>query len=480
MVIIPCFEDYVFEKSSLDITVNNETDTNGNIFKINITDEDGTPKTYSVTNDKIMLIKDDKSEEEVTDETLKKAIIRAVRNIKNVKKKIKYSYVDRVINDCSDELEDEIYDDIETGKLDTNITNSLKDILLDNNKPNVNNEFDCMHLNILSSTSKDLHQTLEKWFKKSLHSIGKGEFLLPIIYSDVKKIHKGDKGDDVLIQKPSDNINIEVKTAGAGFKVKREYYGSADNEEHRLKLTFLKSLLTYAKGRNLDNLFLFIFDNKIKNTSETDKVDIDTPETTTQEDENNNGSNEFSSCLVINCGKTFGPSRGYFKSIQIDNDTVSLYNKLKDKISIELKECNLTKKSSTDFFIEYNTSSEDNKTLVFYTGKDKFDSIKIREKIKTIINGFSKDILNKLKIDENDDKEIIYKKLITWLDLDDVRDKLKDYMSQREDILYCISEKFKEDISEDKLNSLRFYISYMKKHMNENQQVKKYREFIND
>jgi hypothetical protein len=343
-----------------------------------------------------------------------------------------------------------------------------------------------MHLNILPRpTPKEdieipegLQQSLKKWFKKSIHSIGKGEFLLPIIFSDVKKIHKGDKGDDVLIRKSS-NINIEVKTAGAGFKVKREYYGSVKDEEDRLRLTFLKSLLTYAKGRNLGNLFLFIFDNKIKNTSETDKVDIDTTETTTQEDENKNGSDKFSSCLVINCGDTFGPTQKYFKNKDIDNDTATLYNKLKNKkISIELKECNLTEHSTTDFFIAYDTSSGNK--LVFYTGKDKFDRIEVREKIKNIINGFSKDILNKLIIDKNDEIEIIYKKLIAWLDLDEVRDKLKDYMSQREDILYCISEKFKEDISEDKLNRLHYHISYMKKNMNENHQVKKYRDFIND
>jgi hypothetical protein len=375
MFIIPCFEDYVFEKSSLDITVNNETDNNGNIFKINITDEDGTPKTYSVTNDKIMLIKDDKSEEEVTDETLKKTIIRAVRNIKNVKKEIKYSYVDRVINDCSDELEDEMYDDIETGKLNTNITNSLKKILGDN----LENDFDCMHLNILPRPTpnegikipEDLQQTLEKWFKKSLHTIGKGEFLLPIIFNDVKKVNKNDKGDDIIVENGGDNINIEVKTAGSGFKFKHEYIGTSnETPEEKLKKNCLKSLLTYAISRNLNKqkLYLLIFDNKFKD-GKTSNKNVNTTKTTTQEDENKNGDDKFNSCLIINCGNTRSPRDNYFIE-EIDSGVQTLYK----NINTEIKECKKKYKSDqTDFFIEYDGKSN---TLVFYIGKDKIKKTK--------------------------------------------------------------------------------------------------------
>jgi len=102
----------------------------------------------------------------------------------------------------------------------------------------------------------------------SSSTVGKGEYMLPVIYKDVRK--NISKGDDTMVVDPEpfanqNNVQIEVKTAGSPFKFAKDYVPEVSYDKKELKKCIARALVAYIKSRTFkveyESILLLIFDN---------------------------------------------------------------------------------------------------------------------------------------------------------------------------------------------------------------------------
>lgn len=151
----------------------------------------------------------------------------------------------------------------------------------------------------------------------SSSTVGKGEYMLPVIYKDVRK--NISKGDDTMVADPEpfanqNNVQIEVKTAGSPFKFAKDYAPQVSYNEEKFKECVARALVAYIKSRTFkveyQSILLLIFDN-------------------TQ------GHDDYTGFLCLNCGQVGGIDdknlyEKFMKLIEIvnfdDNEKIGNYN----------------------------------------------------------------------------------------------------------------------------------------------------------
>lgn len=104
------------------------------------------------------------------------------------------------------------------------------------------------------------------WFNKIIQrsKVGKGEFLLPILFSDVYKATDNEKYDDFILHN-DEKFPIEIKASIQGSwdhyvpknEPKEMYSLDTENE---YKSFVAETIYNYCKGRKLDNMYLIFFD----------------------------------------------------------------------------------------------------------------------------------------------------------------------------------------------------------------------------
>ena len=114
---------------------------------------------------------------------------------------------------------------------------------------------------------------VKKVFGLHPDDIGKGEVLLPCLFSDVrmKNREEKEKGDCALVDEKSNIIyHIEVKSAGAGFKY--EQIGKTNEENYAYSIAkHISSRYQKDKEDKKQTIFIF-FDNELKGRIGDDNV----------------------------------------------------------------------------------------------------------------------------------------------------------------------------------------------------------------
>ena len=283
---IKTLEEYLKEGFDADV----KTTEKGNIFRIQLPDEDST-RTFRLdkdsqpeevlNNDKIAPI--DKSN------PLNKFVKGAINGIRNIKEQDRANEIERVSGNYP-ELIDDVRRAYDNGIIRVNKPNSNKVYSLLNKIKGIEVGMVDKEKNYISF--KNVTKSQGEWFEKTAHQVGKGEFYLPILFPDVYKNTKEEVGDNKLKNNNNEGtdseknekdeyIDLEIKTSGAHFKfeengklskkeigsVKGEKYDTCDNStKDQFKTLISKTIINYLLNRNTNynEIDLILFDNQNK------------------------------------------------------------------------------------------------------------------------------------------------------------------------------------------------------------------------
>ena len=281
---IKTFEEYLKEGFDADV----KTTEKGNIFRIQLPDEDST-RTFRLDkdsqpeevlgNDKIYPI--DKSN------PLNKFVKGAINGIRNIKEQDRANEIERVSGNYP-ELIDDVRRAYDNGIIRVNKPNSDKVYSLLNKIKGIEVGMVDKEKNYISF--KNVTKSQGEWFEKTAHQVGKGEFYLPILFPDVYKNTKEEVGDNKLKNNNNEGtdseknekdeyIDLEIKTSGAHFKfeengklskkeiesVKGKKYDTCDNStKDQFKTLISKTIINYLLNRNTNynEIDLILFDNQ--------------------------------------------------------------------------------------------------------------------------------------------------------------------------------------------------------------------------
>ena len=219
------------------------------IKQVSIVDKDGQQKNIK---NKIEIVKDEK---------LKDDIIKASHSINKIKDRIRANELERLTGGDDTPITREIMKIIDTKANDDVETPSiLYNTLNDANVINTPGNKLILKLSNIQSKYKIQKTRIYKNFKEG--TIGKGEYLLPLLFSDVYKervYYKDAKGDNYILH---DNIKyfLELKGSGAEFSFNKEKI-DLDN----ISEVVIEALMIYIKNQQRNNrsqLFLCFFHEK--------------------------------------------------------------------------------------------------------------------------------------------------------------------------------------------------------------------------
>ena len=280
---IKTFEEYLKEGFDADV----KTTEKGNIFRIQLPDEDST-RTFR-------LDKDDQPEEVLDNDKispidksnpLNKFVKGAINGIRNIKEQDRANEIERVSGNYPELIDDvrRAYDNgiIRINKPDSDKVYSLWDKIKGIGVGTVDKE-----KNYISF--KDVTKSQGEWFEKTERQVGKGEFYLPILFPDVYKNTKEEVGDNKLKNNNNEGtdseknekdeyIDLEIKTSGAHFKfeengklskneidfVKKNKYDNSTKAQFKTLIS--KTIINYLLNRNTNynEIDLILFDNQNK------------------------------------------------------------------------------------------------------------------------------------------------------------------------------------------------------------------------
>ena len=276
---IKTLEEYLKEGFDADV----KTTEKGNIFRIQLPDEDST-RTFRLDKDSQPeeVLDNDKISPIDKSNPLNKFVKGAINGIRNIKEQDRANEIERVSGNYPELIDDvrRAYDNgiIRINKPDSNEVYSLWDKIKEIGVGTVDKE-----KNYISF--KDVTKSQGEWFEKTERQVGKGEFYLPILFPDVYKNTKEEVGDNKLKNDNNNDkdkyIDLEIKTSGAHFKfeengklskkeiesVKGKKYDTCDNStKDQFKTLISKTIINYLLNRNTNynEIDLILFDNQNK------------------------------------------------------------------------------------------------------------------------------------------------------------------------------------------------------------------------
>lgn len=364
---ITLFEDF-------DAKVKKSND-NG-VDKVTIKSEDnGDEKTFARSEDKepVVNVGNDvdelpKKEKEVVDDMFK-----AIERADNVDKAINIKRVTAGRKRIDDEIS-KFFDDPGFGQNDfaeevySKVDEPYKCAFFELNKLNDEDKEKYKKLFGLGQRIRNEESSTESNEVTSSSTVGKGEYMLPVIYKDVRK--NISKGDDTMVVNPepfanADNVQIEVKTAGSPFKFVKDYVpevnGYNEENEGRFKECIARALTAYIKSRTFKvkykSILFLIFDN-------------------TQ------GSDDYTGFLCLNCGPVSNNRNG------IDDDLYRMFIDLIEIVDFADNDKKLKKYGGSGFCI-----GTDGKKILVRLSNKFYENMKKNENNSTILN-FGNFVLN--------------------------------------------------------------------------------------
>ena len=396
-MLIPYFLHFMNEAFVADV---DDADKSKNTLDIELPGKDQRRKFELKDGEAFEITEDNPEGIEIEDLKLRKFVLQAIRGIKNIKEQERALELERISGGDSNVIKtiEKLYD-----------TNDEEHIIRVNTKSSENDGTPDMYS--LWEEIKDLKPYEYKYISlkglsekqkecftlASEHFVGKGEYFLPIIFTDVyKKKSHGYEDDDVtftkgdnLILKPDgtfDEINLRSAGCPLKFESYREVpdkYSKKEDVEKAFKDAVVgsitKYIYTYSKGKNV---YLVIFDNKFRNSYKE------------------NMGKDLDGFFIFCAGRTVG-RLGKDISIKKEEGYKNIFDALFDKIEISDEFYFLSSKTY-DAYISY-SGGENGKIVIYldrkyceeYNYENDSDKEKKRLDAKELLkrlNGNKKDI----------------------------------------------------------------------------------------
>ena len=338
---VKTLEQYLKEAFVADV---DDADQSKNTLDIELPDDQGRKKFQLKDGEAVEIVQNKKGKEtevEIEDPKMKKYATSAIKGIKNIKEQDRAETVFRITGNNS-KLINKAENDYDKGGI-IRIDDKPED-----GEDKTPDKFTLFE--VIKQLNLDLYEgkyvqfdkdeiTPERldWFKVQETAIGKGEYFLPVMYTDVYKneLSVDGKGDNSLLTTNGESYQIEVKSSASGLSFNgviekgKKIYNNHRRDYFQKNVS--NTLAKYLLGRNFDDqdLYLIIFDNTESNVD---------------------------GFFVFNVGKTYNP-KGITKTHKAELDTLS--EKLYDIIEFKNDD---SMKATTDFVFRY--SHQDNKILV--------------------------------------------------------------------------------------------------------------------
>jgi hypothetical protein len=244
------------------------------------------PKIENEDGEVVQITDVDNSTNTVEDKRIKKNVLRAAHIIGKIQDDMRAKEIDRLTGgDITSKTKQiiNIFDENNSDKNGINLFDKLDDITKEEA-----GAYKYITIDDAINDSKYSNLDISKIYKLSHKSIGKGEYLLPLLFNDVYKntIYDEDsRGDNYILcvkdDKTTIEINLEVKSPGSPmYFTDLKKGGSAfgyindtnNNIIDRYKNAITATILNYAKNRQTNNYLYICFFTESKNTNEENFV----------------------------------------------------------------------------------------------------------------------------------------------------------------------------------------------------------------
>lgn len=251
------FLEWLNENNSISIDVDDTTNDN-DIIEIQF-DGAEIPQKFKIKDGDMYT--GERLTKKIKDTSIKNRINQAITSIKKLKNNVESDAMDRVVGKYSDKLEKDIKDNsIKIIKEADDDYKSLYEII---GKMQVGSDkfikFDDIDL------KKEILQKFWYPYHDEIKRVGKGEFLLPILFYDVEKNLINTKGDDKLLspKRKGYSKQLELKSGNAPFDFKYDF-PKPNDDASKWKELCAKSFIKYLLTRDVGKLYLIFFDNESK------------------------------------------------------------------------------------------------------------------------------------------------------------------------------------------------------------------------
>ena len=278
------------DNSTDEITIESPNGDEKRIYSISDNDTPDSiddPKIENKDGEVVQITNDDNSTNTVEDKRIKKNILRAAHIIGKIQDDMRAKEIDRLTGgDITSKTKQiiNIFDENNSDKSGINLFDKLGDITTKEA-----GAYKYITINDAINDSKYSNLDISKIYKLSHKSIGKGEYLLPLLFNDVYKntIYDEDsRGDNYILCAKDDNttieINLEVKSPGSPmYFTDLKKGGSAfgyindtnnNNIIDRYKNAITATILNYAKNRQTNNCLFICFFTENKPANEENFV----------------------------------------------------------------------------------------------------------------------------------------------------------------------------------------------------------------
>lgn len=274
------------DNSADEITIESPNGDEKRIYSIS--DKDTTnsiddPKIENEDGEVVQITNDDNSTNTVEDKRIKKNVLRAAHIIGKIQDDMRAKEIDRLTGgDITSKTKQiiNIFDENNSDKSGINLFDKLGDITKEEA-----GAYKYITIDDAINDSKYSNLDISKIYKLSHKSIGKGEYLLPLLFNDVYKntiYDENSRGDNYILcvkdDKTTIEINLEVKSpsspmyftdlkkGGSAFG----YINDTNNNNiiDRYKNAITATILNYAKNRQDNNYLYICFFTDSKTTNE--------------------------------------------------------------------------------------------------------------------------------------------------------------------------------------------------------------------
>lgn len=260
------------KKAKFDATIKTDSDKNNdgkNEITLEVSDGDEII-TYTVDDDKnvqsIYKESENTNTNNINDADIEKYVLKTAYNIGKLQDITRGKEIDRLTGGDDTDITHEIIKIIDTGDIREN-TLCLYDILSENDNFWINGtEYMKVNFNNKRIENKSKYKfDIKAIYNKGEGNIGKGEYLLPLLFNDVYKepvFTKGSKGDNYILHN-EEKYNLELKAPGSSPY--QNFKNTDVKDIEGLKNEIIDVFVRYTKNQrknNRDYLYLCFFYEK--------------------------------------------------------------------------------------------------------------------------------------------------------------------------------------------------------------------------